>query len=228
MIDWDDTEYHPAAASAIWLDGSGTRRFLLPNDLDLPAGDFHLHTAAGRQRRVDVAALAPFEVSAEEAETWATAELKDITRRLGAGLKEALLGAKPAAAGAGAATGEGNNQERPSATPGLDLLADITGTPRERFEGDYRAVGRALRDYFKDMTDATGDALSGEPEREQAARRRMRGWAETLRAHGIAAPEVQDSEAASGDDSKQRREGAAATGAEGGARSPRDDSERRP
>jgi hypothetical protein len=83
-------------------------------------------------------------------------------------------------------------------------LADITGTPRGRFDGDYRAVGRALRGYFKDMTDTTGDALSGEAEREHAARRRARGWAVTLREHGIAAPEVQDPESTPGDEQEQR------------------------
>jgi len=181
-------------ASAIWADECGTRRFLLPNDLDLPPGDFPLHTAAGRQRRVDVAALAPFEVSAEETETWAKAELKDVARRLGAGLKEALLGPKrPDAdtdAGACAATGEGKDQGRPSATPGLDLLADITATPRDGLTDDYAAIGRALRGYFGDLTATVGDALGGDPARMAAAQARMDQWAQTLREHGVAAPSV--------------------------------------
>jgi hypothetical protein len=165
---------------------SGTCRFLLPDDLDLPPGDFPLHTSAGRQRRVDVAVLAPFEVSAEEAETWAKAQLQDITRRLEAGLKEALLGRKraDADAGMGATSGPAKDQERPNATPGLDLLAAITGTPRADLETGGGAVVEALRRYASDLGGTVAGAVSGDAARIATAQARMAEWAATLREHG--------------------------------------------
>lgn len=82
--------------------------------------------------------------------------------------------------------GVSDDPQKSGATPGLDLLADITGTPRESLNTDYAAVGRALRSYLENMAGTTSDAVSGEPDRMKAARERMWQWAEILRKHGIA------------------------------------------
>lgn len=191
----------PELAKTLWIDEAGKRCFLIPDALELPPGAFALRTATGRERRVDPAALAPFEVSTEEGLAWTKAQLGAVGKLLKEGFKARLFGANNRDR---ASPGEGEDtSKRGSATPGMDLLADITGTPRERFDGDGRAVGRALRTYLQDVAETTIDAVSGEPEREQGARQRMRGWAETLRAHGIAAPEVEDPNTSTGDASTE-------------------------
>jgi DNA-binding LacI/PurR family transcriptional regulator len=188
-----------ASAKTLWTDADKTRQFLIPDALQLPLGDFLLRTATGREQRVDPAALAPFEVSAEEARTWAKAQLGKVALRLKAGLKDALFGSTEKGKGRDEENESAEAKQQSSTTPVLDLLADITGTPREHLSGDYRAVGRTLRDYLKDIGETTGDALSGDPEREREAHQRMRDWAKTLRAHGIPAAEVEDPNAAPGD-----------------------------
>ena len=213
-------EADQTGAKTLWSHSDKTRQFLIPDTLQLPPGDYMLRTATEREQRVDPAALIPYEVSAEQAQAWAKAQLGEVTGRLGAGLREALFGSQGAKDDART---EGDTESSP--TPGLDLLADITGTPRERFDGDYRAVGRALRDYFKDMAETAGDALSGETQREDTARRRMRGWAETLREHGIAAPEVQDPDAAPEEEQGQGPQEAERDGPE--TKTAKDDTERR-
>lgn len=186
------------AAKTLWSDADKTRQFLIPDTLELPSGEFPLRTATGREQRVDPVVLSRFEVSPEQAQAWAKAQFGEVTRRLKAGLKEALFGASERVQGQGRESGGTEATHHASATPGLDLLADITGTPHERLSGDYRAICQALRNYLKDITETAGDALSGDPARERDARRRMRGWAETLRAHGIPTAEVEDPDAAHG------------------------------
>ena len=185
-------------SQTLWSDADRTRQFLIPDTLELPSGEFPLHTATGREQRVDPAVLRPFEVSAEKAQAWAKTQLGEVTRRLKAGLKEALLGASERGQGQGRESGSTEASQPASPTPGLDLLADITGTPRERLSGDYWTVGQALRNYLRDITETAGDALSGDPARERAARWRMRDWAETLRAHGIPTANIEDQDAAPG------------------------------
>jgi hypothetical protein len=55
-----------------------TRRFLVPDDAALPPGDFVIRTAAGRERTVDEAALAPYAVTEEEAKAWAKEQLGEV------------------------------------------------------------------------------------------------------------------------------------------------------
>jgi hypothetical protein len=113
-------------------------------------------------------------------------------RRLGAGLREALV--KPAQSGDVTASAPGAANPGPGSgpTPGLDLLADLTGTTREGLTGNYEAIGRALRTYFTDLTDTVLDAVEGDSQAHKAARERMNQWARTLRAHGIAVPETSE------------------------------------
>jgi hypothetical protein len=219
----------PELTKTLWTDESGKRCFLIPDALELPPGDFGLRTATGRERKVDPDALTPFEVSTEEGVAWTKAQLGTVVGLLKSGLKARLLGGEKGEKGEkgerASADEQGDDARRTSATPGMDLLADITDTPRERLDGDYQAVGRALRAYLQDAAETTIDAVSGEPEREQGARQRMRSWAETLRAHGIAAPEVEDPDRSSEDASTKTSPEAERN--ESHPKTPKDDSEDR-
>ena len=64
-----------------------------------------------------------------------------------------------------------------------------TGKPREGLSGDYRAIGRALRDYLGDIASTVGDAVSVEPYKTAAARERMQAWKEIVRKHGVKVPD---------------------------------------
>ncbi|WP_200345925.1 hypothetical protein [Halochromatium glycolicum] len=213
----------PELAKTLWTDETGKRCFLIPDAQELPPGDFALRTAAGRERKVHPDALTSFEVSTEEGVAWTKAQLGTVVGLLKSGLKARLLGGEKGERAS--ADEQGDDARRTSPTPGMDLLADITETPRERFDGDGRAVARALRTYLEDVAETTIDAVSGEPEREQGARQRMRSWAETLRAHGIAAPEVEDPDRSSEDAST--RTSPEAEHNESHAKTPKDDSQGR-
>jgi hypothetical protein len=54
----------------LWSNSVRSRFFLIPDDNSLPPGDFVLRTITGREQRVASAALAPFEVSEEQAKEW--------------------------------------------------------------------------------------------------------------------------------------------------------------
>ncbi|MGH6891166.1 MAG: hypothetical protein ACREEP_02790, partial [Dongiaceae bacterium] len=185
-------------ARTLWTDVDKTQRFLIPDSCQLPPGDFLLRTATGRERRFDPDALTDFEVTDEEAKAWLKEQLGQVTKKLGAGLRDALLG--PARQGSARdepkeapSSADGGKPESP--TPGLDLLADLTDTPRETLSHDYGAIGRALRTYLSDTAGSAGDSVSGDPERMNLARERMDFWGRTLREHGIAAapPSAPDS-----------------------------------
>ena len=150
----------------------------------MPDGHDTLVTATGEEWLVALADALPYEISAEEAQTWARQELEQVARQ--------LLGANPFRRKDPSARqqqhGDQPAQQPASSTPGMDLLADLTQTPREGLENNHRAVGKALGDYVKDIGTTVAGALSGDSERKEQADQRMQEWAEVLRRHGIASP----------------------------------------
>lgn len=58
-----------------WTTPDRARHFILPDDAALAPGAFALRTSTGRERSVDEAAVAPYEVSEDEARAWATEQL---------------------------------------------------------------------------------------------------------------------------------------------------------
>ena len=170
----------------LWFTPDRTRRFLIPASATLPDGEDTLMTATGEKRQVAMADVLPYEISAEEAQAWAKQELASVARQFRAANPFQRRDPAPDQQQGGGEPPEG----RASSTPGLDLLADLTRTPREALEGNNGAIGRALGDYFRDIGTTVADALSGDAERKQRAERRMGQWADRLRAHGIAAPDM--------------------------------------
>ena len=64
---------------SLWSTPDRTRYFLIPDDRELPPGDFLLVTLTGKRREVDpAAAAAEFEVSRAEAKAWTESELKEV------------------------------------------------------------------------------------------------------------------------------------------------------
>jgi hypothetical protein len=62
------------APLTLWNNPGRSRYFLIPDDAQLPPGEFDLHTLTGRKLKVDPASLAPFELSEEQAKEWLRAE----------------------------------------------------------------------------------------------------------------------------------------------------------
>lgn len=58
-----------------WTTQDRARHFIVPDEAELAPGPFALRTAAGRERTVDESAVAPFEVTEEEARAWAKEQL---------------------------------------------------------------------------------------------------------------------------------------------------------
>jgi len=62
----------------LWSDAARSRFFLVPDEKKLPPGDLILRTITGRVQRVDAIAVAPFEVTEEQAKEWVKGEFGKI------------------------------------------------------------------------------------------------------------------------------------------------------
>src|SRR6516225_2755413 len=62
----------------LWASYERSRFFLVSDDCPLSSGNFVLRTITGREQRVDPTAVAPFEVTEEEAKEWVKGEFGKI------------------------------------------------------------------------------------------------------------------------------------------------------
>jgi len=62
----------------LWSDAARSRFFRVPDEKKLPPGDLILRTITGRVQRVDAIAVAPFEVTEEQAKEWVKGEFGKI------------------------------------------------------------------------------------------------------------------------------------------------------
>jgi hypothetical protein len=125
-----------AAKHTLWFDAARARRFLVPDEAELPPGDFAVRTSLGRERTVDETALAPFEVTAEEAKAWSKEQL-------------------------GAVLGEVRGKAMGFVERLRERTAEMRGENREAWErgvagapDDVKAAAGKVRDGLRDLGEA--------------------------------------------------------------------------
>jgi hypothetical protein len=177
----------------LWLSADRSRYFLPPADLELEDGADLIRSIRGEVRHVALENLLRFEISEEQAQAWARKKFSQVLQEL----RRACLNRE-----AEASTSSSSSDSTPEAsiscpTPGLDLLAELSQTPRQSLDGDLGAIGRALGAYFRDIGTTVADATSGDPARAARAQERMACWRAAL-------GEAPDQEGGPGDAMPQR------------------------
>lgn len=134
-------------SKTVWSNADRTRHFLIPDDADLPSGDFVLRTVIGRQMEVDEAAAVPYEVSQEEAR----AHLKE---QLGAVMDEAKTKLTGFVEHLRARTAE-LRAEREQAVG--DFLDQMRTAAEQTSSEDVGARGDAIESALHDLSDLITD-----------------------------------------------------------------------
>lgn len=170
----------------LWFSPDRSRYFLPPLDLELADGVDTIRSIRGEARQVALETLLPYEISEAQAQAWAGRELGQIAQQLSQALRRGAEGSESPFPTEAKQPGGSTH----SSTPGLDLLAELSRTPRESLHGGDGAIGQALGAYFRDIGATVADAISGDPARIARSQERMASWAATLAEHGVPTPET--------------------------------------
>lgn len=160
--------------SSLWLAADGSARFFrIPDDTQLPAGDFGIRAGDGRTVAVDPVALDIYELDPAEARAalgerlgsaWAT------TRKVLEGISQAAADRR-----AGIAPDGPRLSDDPRAT-----MAEGLGLDRDTLTEDPAAFVEALQKLARDVGAAAAELKEDEP----TARARFQAMAEALREEG--------------------------------------------
>jgi hypothetical protein len=145
----------------LWVSADRSRHFLVAEGHLFPDGSLEIGDLAGRRAHVSPAALAPYEITEEQARRWAKDQLGQTLDELKDGLDERLAQLRQ----------QLDDFNRTPVTPGTTITPD---------------AATAMLGLLKALPGVVARSLSADPARVDAARTTMTALQERLRAAGIA------------------------------------------
>lgn len=96
-------------SQTLWSNHDRTRFFLIPDDREIPNGDFELKTVTGRQEYTFENTVVEFEISRDEAKQWLKEQFGELLSSVRVGITDAI-----------------KNWRSPSTTTPADIDQDLT------------------------------------------------------------------------------------------------------
>jgi hypothetical protein len=170
----------------LWRDETGGRHFLVPSDAALPPGPLLLRSGATRSASVAPGAVAPYQVTKDEARAFLDAQVEAWAAQAKQDLAAVFAPWRGPDRAEGSAPADSAGAD-PASGPGVRLFSALSGEPAQAVASDPHAFVRGLATLLGEAAAVVQRAGEG-PDGEADARERIRQLGETLRAHGISAP----------------------------------------
>jgi len=165
----------------IYTDYPRSRYFLIPNDQNLPSGDFIILTLNGDEKKVDYAAITSFEIADSEAKAYLQTEMAqalDEAKNAFSNFLELELQTSQ----------EVSSNPLPSSdqTPSdEELISSLFGTTPEELPNNPKAAQATFVNFSNELQELLDDSSSKSPNRVEAARAGVSALREKLQAQGI-------------------------------------------
>ncbi len=159
-------------SKTLWSDPDRSRFFLIPNDHQLPVGDFELRTVTGRKQQVEESAIIEFEISRDEAKIWLKEQFGEFLTSAKTGIIDALKNWRSPS----------NSETDPptSKSPtetALSELEDLLNQSAEQMQAKsanslkhLKAIAEALNAMFEGAISSDADGLERAEEQAQILR----------------------------------------------------------
>ncbi len=169
------------ARRSLWIDSTRSRYFIIPDNQEIPFGDFLLCTLKGNEKNVDATALTPFEITESEAKAYLQAEMN-----------QALEEAKNAFSNFMAFSTQKSQAAPSNPSPSSEdtqstqnLVSTLLGVTPEELQNNPEAVQTAFLNVYTEFKELLGASTSKNPAEVEAARSRLQSLRETLSTQGI-------------------------------------------
>lgn len=166
---------------SLWTDSTRSHYFLIPDNQELPNGDFILYNLNGNEKRVDSTALTSFEIPDSEAKTYIQTEMN-----------QAFEEAKNAFSNFIAFSTQ-TSQEAPSnPTPSSEkkqsaqnLISSFLGISYEELQNNPETAQTAFLNIYTELKQLLGESTSKNPSEVEETRALLRSLQEKLELQGI-------------------------------------------
>lgn len=166
---------------SFWIDSTRTRYFIIPDNQEIPFGDFLLCTLNGDEKNVDGTAITSFEITESKAKAYLQAEMN-----------QAVEEAKNAFSNFITFSTKASQESASKSTPSSDqtqstqnLISKLIGFTPEELQNNPEAVQTAFLNVYTEFKELLGASTSKNPAEVEAAQSRLHSLRETLSTQGI-------------------------------------------
>ncbi|MEQ8753695.1 MAG: hypothetical protein RID09_09270 [Coleofasciculus sp. G1-WW12-02] len=175
---------------SLWCSSNRQLYFLIPDNQHLPSGNFKIHQLAGIERQVDLKALAPYEISAKDAEPYMQQEVAQVINQVSS-LFSNIVGITIQNSKHSSTNSE---QTADSAQPASTLLANLLGVSVEEFINNPETAQEGLQSFVTEVATAMQKREVQNSDQTQVIKTSVDAVLETLQSRGLNIPELDTSQ----------------------------------
>jgi len=175
-----------SSESSIWLEPIQHRYFLILNGQELRNGNIVIRNLAGLDKRVDPEAIAPYEISAKDAERYMRQEVTQAMEQISDLFSNVVAIALQSSTGK---TADSTKSADPT-QPASSLLANLLGVSLEEFCNNPEVAKEGLQSFVTEVATAMQSSVNQNPDRTQVIQTSLDAVLETLHSRGLNIPEL--------------------------------------
>ncbi len=174
----------------LWCSSNRQLYFLIPDNQHLSSGNFKIHQLAGIERQVDLKALAPYEISAKDAEPYMQQEIAQVMNQVSS-LFSNIVGITIQNS---KHSSTNSKQAADSAQPASTILANLLGVSLEEFINNPETAQEGLQTFVTEVATAMQKSEVQNSDQTQVIKTSADAVLETLQSLGLNIPDLDTSQ----------------------------------
>jgi len=174
----------------LWLEPIQHRYFLIFNSQELRNGNIVIRNLVGTEKQVDPEAIAPYEISAKEAEPYMQQEVTQAMEQISSLFSNVVAIALQ--------NSKGNSTDAAKAAdpsqPASSLLANLLGVSLDEFCENPEVAKEGLQSFVAEVATAMQSSVAQTPDRTQIIQTSVDAVLETLQSRGLNIPDLDTNE----------------------------------
>jgi len=170
----------------LWRDCGQGRYFLIPNDQKIPSGNCIIRQIRGIEKRVSLNVIAPYEISAKDAEPYMQQEIDQAMEEISSLFSNVVAIALQNSKGD---SRDGAKSADPT-QPASSLFANLLGVSLEEFCNNPEVAKEGLQSFVTEVATAMQSSVNQNPDRTQVIQTSLDAVLETLHSRGLNIPEL--------------------------------------
>jgi hypothetical protein len=171
---------------SLWRDIKQRLYFLIPENQELPNGNCTIRRLSGMEKHVDPEAIAPYKISAKEAEPYMQQEVTQAMEQISS------LFSNVVAIALQNSKGNANDSAKSAdpAQPASSLFANLLGVSLEEFGNNPEVAKDGLQSFVTEVATAMQSSVNQNPDYTQVIQASLDAVLETLHSRGLNIPEL--------------------------------------
>jgi hypothetical protein len=177
-------------SSSLWRDSVRGTYFLIPDNQELFSGDCTIRQLKGAEKHVDPDKIAPYEISAKDAEPYMHQEVTQAMEQISSLFFNVVAIALQNSKGNTTGTPKSADPNQPAAS----LLSNLLGVSLEEFCENPEVAQEGLQSFVTEVATAMQSSINQNSDRTQVIQTSVDAVLETLQSRGLNIPDLNTNE----------------------------------